>query len=123
MKKQTEYWVESAIYDLETAEAMFQTARYVYVIFMCHLCLEKLLKGCVVEFADRFPPKIHNLVRLAEIAGLEFPAPMYTFVTELADKSIVTRYPDDLGVYTCERAQACLESTREVFVWLKQKLK
>ncbi len=73
MKKQTEYWVESAIYDLETAKAMFQTARYVYVIFMCHLCLEKLLKGCVVEFADRFPPQIHNLMRLGRTRRYRVP--------------------------------------------------
>jgi HEPN domain-containing protein len=123
MKDQTKHWVELAEYDLETAEAMFRTKRYVYVVFMCHLCIEKMLKGCVVEFADRFPPKTHSLVRLAEIAGIEFPEKLRKFVTYLSDKSVVTRYPEDLKDFTRAVARSCLKNTREAFKWLRRKLK
>ena len=30
------YWVELSDYDLETAEVMLATKRYLYVAFMCH---------------------------------------------------------------------------------------
>lgn len=46
MSGQTEEWFKQADYDLGTAEAMFRSRRYIYSIFMCHLCLEKALKDC-----------------------------------------------------------------------------
>ncbi len=30
------YWLESAEYDLQTAQAMLETRRLLYVGFMCH---------------------------------------------------------------------------------------
>jgi len=30
------YWLDIANYDLDTAEAMHQTGRWLYVAFMCH---------------------------------------------------------------------------------------
>lgn len=35
------YWIEIAKYDLETAEAMLKSKRYLYVGFMCHQSIEK----------------------------------------------------------------------------------
>ena len=45
MKKATANWLASADYDMQTAEAMFESKRYLYVVFMCHLALEKTLKA------------------------------------------------------------------------------
>lgn len=39
------YWIEIAKYDLETAEAMLKSKRYLYVGFMCHQSIEKILKA------------------------------------------------------------------------------
>lgn len=36
-----EYWLDIAKYDLETAEAMFDSGRYLYVVFMCQQSIEK----------------------------------------------------------------------------------
>lgn len=38
------YWLDSADYDLETAKAMLDTGRLLYVGFMCHQTVEKVLK-------------------------------------------------------------------------------
>ena len=38
-------WLKQADYDFETAKAMFDTGRYIYSIFMCHLTIEKVLKA------------------------------------------------------------------------------
>jgi len=35
-EEQITYWIELSDYDLETASAMLQTQRYLYVGFMCH---------------------------------------------------------------------------------------
>jgi HEPN domain-containing protein len=34
--KPPEEWFKQAVYDLETAQAMFETKRYIYTVFMCH---------------------------------------------------------------------------------------
>ena len=39
------YWVEMSDYDIETADAMLATGRYLYVGFMCHQTIEKILKA------------------------------------------------------------------------------
>ncbi|GAI74786.1 unnamed protein product, partial [marine sediment metagenome] len=38
-------FIKSAEYDLNTAKFMLKSRRYIYVIFMCHLSLEKMLKA------------------------------------------------------------------------------
>lgn len=36
------YWTELSDYDLDTADAMFQTGRWLYVGYMCHQVVEKI---------------------------------------------------------------------------------
>ncbi len=45
MNKRIEYWVDLSDYDLETANAMLKSKRYLYVGFMCHLTIEKIFKA------------------------------------------------------------------------------
>ena len=47
--KKYDEWFFQSDYDLETAVDMFKSSRYVYCIFMCHLSLEKALKGHYVK--------------------------------------------------------------------------
>jgi len=49
VKKTVRYWLEGAEYDLDVAEAMFQTGKYPYSLFMGHLAIEKLLKAIIVK--------------------------------------------------------------------------
>lgn len=49
MSRVAEEWIEQAEYDLETAEHVLSTGRYLYVIFLCHLAIEKVLKAAVAE--------------------------------------------------------------------------
>ncbi len=81
MNPQTEHWLEMAEYDLGTAEALFRSRRYPYVMFMCHLCIEKALKACVAEFTDLFPPYTHSLTKLLETARLETPTELSDFIS------------------------------------------
>ena len=66
------YWLESAQHDLESAKTIFNSKRYDWCLFVGHLALEKILKAIFVERNDnKMPPKMHNLVRLAELSGIE----------------------------------------------------
>ncbi|MFH1612953.1 MAG: HEPN domain-containing protein, partial [bacterium] len=66
------YWRESARHDIEAAEGIFDSKRYDWCLFVGHLALEKILKAVFVDRNDNnMPPKIHNLVRLAELSKIE----------------------------------------------------
>lgn len=52
MDKKVKYWLDLAKYDLETAKAMLDTKRYLYVGFMCH---QTIAKGLKVLKADILP--------------------------------------------------------------------
>jgi HEPN domain-containing protein len=43
--KSSKEWLLQSDYDITTAEAMYESGRYFYAVFMCHLSLEKCLKG------------------------------------------------------------------------------
>ena len=43
--EKVQYWLDIAKYDIDTAEAMHQTGRWLYVAFMCHQVIEKTLKA------------------------------------------------------------------------------
>ena len=64
------YWIEIADYDLETAEAMFSTQRWLYVAFMCHQTIEKTLKAYWCGTMPEDPPYTHNHMRLADGCAL-----------------------------------------------------
>ncbi|MBI5410312.1 MAG: HEPN domain-containing protein [Nitrospirae bacterium] len=97
MRKDTESFILSSEYDLTTARHMFNTGRYVYVVFMCHIAVEKLLKAIVAETTDRVPPKTHNLLYLIKLACLSMPQDLFDFVAKINNASIVTRYPEDFN--------------------------
>ncbi len=70
VNRETQNWLAGAQYDLETAEHMLRTGRYLYVVFMCHLAIEKTLKALVCEATNASPPRIHDLQRLAALANV-----------------------------------------------------
>lgn len=67
-------WIATSNYDLHTTEAMLKARRYLYVVFMCHLSLEKMLKAILADsLPNSIPPKTHNLASLYKRAGLVLP--------------------------------------------------
>ena len=49
MVKSPQEWRKQADYDIKTAEIMFDNKRYFYAVFMCHLSIEKALKGICLD--------------------------------------------------------------------------
>jgi len=119
-------WFKQADYDLETADAMFKTGRYIYTVFMCHLCIEKALKGLYVKKFKKDPPKIHNLNYFCEKIKIKLKKDLQNFVDNLNDLSIPTRYPDELERllkdYKEDNTKEVMEKTKELFICLKKML-
>jgi HEPN domain-containing protein len=121
--KKYDEWFFQSDYDLDTAEAMFNTERYVYCVFMCHLSLEKALKGLLIKQTSEFPPKNHSLVFFVEKLNLKISEEYYSFLFTLNKISVPTRYPDDLRKLIIdldkEKTISILENTKEVQKWIK----
>jgi len=66
MENPVKYGLELSDYDLETAEAMLQSKRYLYVGFMCHQAIEKAFKGYYTKLKSVSAPYTHSLSFLAE---------------------------------------------------------
>lgn len=119
---QTEEWLKQADYDLGTAEAMFRSRRYIYAIFMCHLCLEKALKGLLARRSEILP-KSHDLVFLLDRIGIDIPEHHAEFLEMLNEVSVPTRYPDELdrllAQYPRKRTAEIMGQCREVYEWLR----
>lgn len=130
------YWESKATYDLETARAMLQTGRYLYVAFMSQQAIEKLVKGLYVLYIDREPTRTHNiwlifkgLIEVEQLRNLTenqvfVKAQEYKpFFSDLLFYYIAERYPDykqQLSSNITEtRAKEVLDKTEEVFLWLQ----
>jgi HEPN domain-containing protein len=111
-------------YDLDTATDMLASGRNVYCIFMCHLSLEKALKGLLIKKTGEFPSKSHNLIYFVDKIGLEPEDHYFEFLFMLNKISVPTRYPDDLRklftAYTKERTESILNQAKEVQLWIKK---
>ena len=95
MAKDFKEWFKQAKYDFDTAVVMFNSRRYVYTIFMCHLAVEKALKAIVLVETKKFPPKTHELIKLMALAKVDLPSKKIDFIGMLNNVAVVTRYPED----------------------------
>ena len=123
-----DYWFESAEYDLETAKAMLETKRYLYVGFMCHQTIEKALKGVyVAKKPDEELPYIHKLMRLANQSGIssEMSEQQIRLLDLLSPLNIEARYPLHksmlLASLTEDRCKTLIDETEALFIWLRTK--
>ncbi|MBI5047500.1 MAG: HEPN domain-containing protein [Deltaproteobacteria bacterium] len=124
MRKETKNWLKMAEYDSTTADHMLASGRYVYVVFMCHLSIKKMLKAIASEETGKTPPKTHNLLYLLKLSKITPPQSLHDFISIINNASIPTRYPEDfdklIEVYPKEIAHGYLDKTQEVLQWLKQ---
>jgi HEPN domain-containing protein len=121
-----EEWLKQSNYDMDTADAMFDSGRYFYAVFMCHLSIEKALKGLYSKVSKEVPPKTHNLIYLLEKIGKKPKQDLGKFVIKLNTASVATRYPDDLAkiqaVYTKEITREMISRSKDVLIWIKMQL-
>jgi HEPN domain-containing protein len=125
-EEKVEHWLDIAEYDLETADAMQKSGRYLYTVFMCQQALEKLLKAIHIHQKGEEAPRTHNLSYLFELLDLPENVPYLQTMTRLTAYYIKGRYPtykQKLSqILDKKTSQALLNETQEIFRWLKSQL-
>lgn len=91
MNPDAEKWIELATYDLDTAEAMLASGRYLYVLFCSQQAIEKRLKAEIVEKTGTFPPRTHDLTKLAQLSKIQIPEEWELYLRILTKYYIGTR--------------------------------
>ena len=128
MNDKMTYWIEMSDYDFDTAKAMLETKRYLYVAFMCHQTIEKILKAYWSKVLEEPPLKIHSLSRLAEKSGLDIDMSekQTDFIDEPEPLNIEARYPSYkerlMKSLTSDRCKELIEQTDKLRTWIKSKL-
>lgn len=93
---------------------------------MCHLAVEKMLKGLYLNNTRKDAPKIHRLLYLVETQALKMPKKYTDFLEMLDEVSIPTRYPQQLEQllkqYSRAKTLMILRNTKEVLECLRKKL-
>lgn len=131
------YREEYAQYDLDTAEVMFNSGRYLYSVFMCQQAVEKIVKGIYVLYTGQEPIKTHNIALVfnnlndreefrKHLVDEDFDRRkeeyMPIFVRLLAFY-ISARYPaykeKMTSMLTEEETQEIMDKTKEVFTWVQ----
>lgn len=122
------YWLESAQHDFETAQSLLHNKKFDWSLFVSHLVLEKTLKAKYVQDNNnQIPPKLHDLVRLAELTKLALTDDQRIFLDEVNEFNIEARYPDYKQSFykKCNEQYAAnyFEKIKEFYAWLISRLK
>ena len=92
-------------------------------LFLAHLAVEKVLKAVVCRKIRDIAPRSHNLVRLAELAGIDVTARRKKVLAGINEFNIEGRYPETLNpAPTAGEARAAMSQTRETIEWLTKQL-
>lgn len=121
--RQIEYWRAGSDEDLAAAESLLEKGHLRHSLFFCHLAIEKMLKAHVARQTNEIPPRIHNLVRLAEMAGLTLNAEQSRFLRSFDMYQMEGRYPDFAQISVdMKTAKEKLVLVQETLRWLKAQL-
>lgn len=128
MEDKVKYWQEISDYDLETARAMLESKRYLYVGYMCHQAIEKIFKAFFTKLTSSTVPYSHNLSYLSKKGGFYdlFSEEQKECIDLLEPLNIEARYPSHkellMKSLTPEKCAAILEKTIELQQWIKKRL-
>jgi HEPN domain-containing protein len=121
IEKQIDYWRDGSGEDFEVARELVDLGRTRHGLFFAHLALEKMLKAHVCRATGELAPKIHNLLRLAELAKLSISNQQRVILGRFNQYQLEGRYPDKLPKPASKnKAKAALKEGEEILVWLKK---
>ena len=117
--RQVIFWKESAQEDWAVAQELVHRERVRHGLFFAHLAVEKALKAHVVRRTGEPAPRIHNLVRLAELAQIQLTPDQTDLLADMNVFNLEGRYPETMAPLP-SRAEATeiLDSAGEVLTWL-----
>ena len=123
VQKQIDFWRTSSDEDFAAAESLLEKGHLRHCLFFAYLAIEKMLKAHVTRRTNDVPPRIHHLVRLAEIAGLKLELEQENFLREFGVYQLEGRYPDSEQISPdLNTAREEISRAREMLKWLKTQL-
>jgi len=128
MKEKVHYWIEIAEYDIETARVVLSGERFLYVGFMCHQVIEKMLKAYYVYVKDNNPPFSHNLSYLAKQSEIydKMSEDQKDLLDLLDPLNVEARYPTHkerfMQSLNKERCIEIIAKTEGLNEWIRQQL-
>jgi HEPN domain-containing protein len=123
VRRQIEYWLNGSQDDIEAAAVLLEKHKIRQSLFFAHLAVEKALKAHVSKTTNSVPPRTHDLLRLAELAGISIPAPRRMFLARLQRYCMEGRYPDLLPeTPEWDGARTELDAAQETRSWLVEQL-
>jgi HEPN domain-containing protein len=121
--KQVVYWRKGAEEDWEVGLELLQSGKIRHGLFFVNLAVEKILKAHFCRNRRDVAPKVHNLVRLAEIGGVVVSDDRKDVLADINAFSLEGRYPDSYAVLPSrDEADSIMRRAGEVFLWLKSQL-
>lgn len=121
--KQIEYWVRTSEEDFEVGKNLVLADKTRHGLFFINLAIEKLLKACVCKNQGQTPPKIHNLLRLAELAEIKLDKDKFDSLGAINRFCLEGRYPEQwTAIPDKEEVKRYLKISNEILKWLKQQL-
>jgi HEPN domain-containing protein len=123
VKKETREWLDIAEHDIRSAEGLLGLHLVPGAVYFCQQASEKVLKAMLVEQEGESPPRTHDLVELADLAGVQLTREQRTFLTRLSDQAVASRYPGPARRYTEEQIRELFEETKRFVEWLRSTLR
>jgi len=121
--KQIEYWMRGSEEDFAAAQSLFEKGHLRHSLFFAHLAIEKMLKAHVTRQTKEIPPRIHNLLRLADMAALSLHPEHASFLRRFNLFQLEGRYPDSVHVIIdSNMARERLTLAGDILKWLKAQL-
>ncbi len=128
MESKVKYWIDLSDYDIETADAMFQSKRYLYVGYMCHQTIEKAFKAYYLKLKQEVSPYTHSLSYIARKGDFYdfLSESQKMFIDEIEPLNIEARYPLNkerlLKSLTSQKCAELIINTKDLQKWIKERL-
>ena len=123
----SKYWLDLAKEDMDVAQILLTNGKLLHFGFMCDLVAEKALKA-KIEYSGLTVPKIHNLIRLAELGGIldiltEEQLDLLTILNPLQIEARYPVYKQQIElILTHDQCNTILRQTKELVAWIEQQL-
>ncbi|HTV48795.1 MAG TPA: HEPN domain-containing protein [Phycisphaerae bacterium] len=120
---QVHYWSQGSTDDLDAAHTLLAAAKTRHAGFFVHLAIEKAIKARVVAATRDVPPHSHDLLLLAQRAGINLSQEQRDFLGRVQVYCMEGRYPDQLPPPPAAQVVARdLNDAEEIVRWLIDQL-
>ncbi len=120
------FWIDSSNKDFQTMLHLYDSGDFMWSLFMGHLVVEKLLKAYYISNVDENYPYSHNLLRIAENAGMDLNEEQQMVFSTITGFNLNARYDDYKQSFakkcTPEFTSFWIEKVKGQRIWIKNQL-